>query len=65
MTVVSTAAFMILIEFRKEMRMVQNRLRDVYKENSLEPITHPTEDVVLDQMTTSWLFCVTSRMARS
>ena len=65
MTVVSNSALMMLIEFRKDMRMVHIRLRDIYKENSLEAITRPTEDVILDQMTKSCLYCVTSRMARS
>ena len=49
MTVVGTPSLMILIEFRKHMKKVQTRLRDVYLENFLEAITRPTEDVVLDQ----------------
>ena len=65
MTVVSTSALIILIESRKGKSMVQTRLRDFYMENFLEPITRPTEDFVLDQMTKTWLYCVTSRMAKS
>ena len=65
MTVVSTPALMILIKFRKDIRMVQTRLRDFYMENFLESITRLMEDVILDQMTTTWLYCVTSRMARN
>ena len=65
MTVVSTPTLMMLIEFRKDIKMVQTRLRDIYLENSLESITRPTEDVNLDQKTETWLCCVTSRMARS
>ena len=34
MTVVSTPAPIMLIEFRKDITMVQTRLRDFYKENS-------------------------------
>ncbi len=65
MTVVSTSALMMLIEFRKGKRMEQTRLRDFYMENSLEAITSLTEDVILEQKTENCLYCVTSRMARS